>query len=106
MPKFLLEKYLAHICITPEYIKRHCTCGVGQPQVPCPVADIAHSLSESFMVYISPCTLGTHKANTKTIFAGNKSLFSLSEILKPMVSLSRIQQASSLYDLFQQKTVS
>lgn len=35
MAKFLLEKYLAHIYVTPEYIKRQYICEVKQPQVSC-----------------------------------------------------------------------
>lgn len=34
------------------------------------------------MVYVSPCTMGTHKANTNTMFAQNQSLFRHSATLK------------------------
>ena len=50
--------------------------------VPGPAVDTACSLRESFMVYISPCTVGTHKANTNTIFSENQSLFRPSATLK------------------------
>lgn len=86
MAKFLLEKYLAHIYMTAERIKRQYICEVKKlqvnNQVPHPVVDTARSLRESFMVYISPCTVGTHKANTNTIFAENQSLSRLSATFK------------------------
>jgi len=56
MAKFLLEKYLAHIYVTAEYIKRQYICEVKPPQANCSWSSSWHSLQSKGKFY------GLHKS--------------------------------------------